>query len=171
MLGFRFAWGARNSLVATHKKTALVNDPITAVGDSLLLRSRLLSKVITGIYDQQLRPFGVSAAQFALLAAIGAAAPITRSGIARLQHLDKSTLTRNLRTIFSHGWAEEVRESANGRTKPIALTPSGKELLLSAHPAWLAAQAQCMTLLGDDGAVAVMGSADRILNMMANLIG
>jgi DNA-binding MarR family transcriptional regulator len=157
--------------VDMQNKPALANDPIAAAGDSLLLRTRLLSKVITGIYDQQLRPFGVSAAQFALLAAIGAAAPITRSGIARLQHLDKSTLTRNLRTILLHGWAEEVRESANGRTKPIALTPSGKELLLSAHPAWLAAQAQSVTLLGDDGAVAVISSADRILNVMASLIG
>ena len=157
--------------MATQKKSTPANDPIAAVGDSLLLRTRLLSKVITGIYDQQLRPFGVSAAQFALLAAIGASAPITRSGIARLHHLDKSTLTRNLRTILLHGWAEEVRESANGRTKPIALTPTGKELLLSAHPAWLAAQAQSMTLLGDDGAVAVMSSADRILNVITNLIG
>jgi len=157
--------------VETHTKSVLASVAVATVCDSILLRTRLLSKVITGIYDQQLRPFGVSAAQFALLAAIGAAAPITRSDIARRQHLDKSTLTRNLRAIFLEGWAEEVRENANGRSKPIALTPTGKELLLSAHPAWLAAQAQCMTLLGDDGAVAVISSADRILNVMASLVG
>jgi DNA-binding MarR family transcriptional regulator len=56
--------------------------------------------------------------------------PTTRAEIARKQELDKSTLTRDLKSILSDGWIEEVREGANGRSRPIALAKAGKQLLL-----------------------------------------
>jgi DNA-binding MarR family transcriptional regulator len=125
--------------------------------------ARLLSRAITGIYDDKLRPFGIGSAQFALLAVIGRTEPATRADIARYQHLDKSTLTRNLKAILSEGWAQEVRASADGRSRPLALTAAGKELLLNARPAWLAAQAEAKSLLRKDGMTAVISTADRIM--------
>ena len=83
---------------------------------------------------------------------------------ARHEHLDKSTLTRNLKTILSEGWVEEVRDNADGRSRPIALTAAGKELLIKAQPAWLAAQAEARAILGKDGIIAVVSIAGRILN-------
>ncbi len=133
------------------KSSLLINDLIAGIDDNVLVRARLLSKAITAIHDDKLRPFGVSSAQFILLAAIRQTEPATRAEIARHQHLDKSTLTRNLRTILSEGWVEEVRENADGRSRPIALTAAGKELLIKAQPAWLVAQAEANALLGKDG--------------------
>jgi len=140
------------------------NDLIVGIDDSVLVRARLLSRAVTGIYDDKLRPFGISSAQFSLLAVIGHAAPTTRAEIARLQHLDKSTLTRNLRTILSEGWVEEVSTNADGRSRPLALTAAGRELLLNARPAWLEAQAEAKALLGKDGMNALISTADRILH-------
>jgi DNA-binding MarR family transcriptional regulator len=133
------------------EKSSLINDLIAGIDDDVLVCARLLSKAITAIHDDKLRPFGVSSAQFILLAAIRQAEPATRAEIARHQHLDKSTLTRNLRSILSEGWVEEVRDNADGRSRPIALTAAGKELLIKAQPAWLAAQADAKALLGKDG--------------------
>ena len=130
----------------------------------MFFRTRLLSRAITEIYDDRLRPFGFSAAQFALLEVIAQTEPVTRAEIARHQHLDKSTLTRNLRTALSEGWVKEVRDKADGRSRPIALTTAGKDLLIKAEPAWLAAQAEAKALLGKDGMTAVIDTADRILN-------
>jgi DNA-binding MarR family transcriptional regulator len=90
--------------------------------------------------------------------------PITRAEIARLQHLNKSTLTRDLKAILSEGWIEEVRFGANGRSRPVALTKAGKELMLDAQPAWLTAQAEAQALLGKDGTIAVIGITDDILD-------
>jgi hypothetical protein len=46
-------------------------DVIAEIGSTcLLMRSRLISRVIAGIYDEQLRPFGIGAAQFVLLVEI-----------------------------------------------------------------------------------------------------
>jgi DNA-binding MarR family transcriptional regulator len=149
---------------------ALTQDLIAGIDDNVLARARLLSRAVTGIYDDKLRPFGISSAQFTLLAVIGHAEPTTRAEIARLQHLDKSTLTRNLRAILSEGWVEEVSASADGRSKPLALTAAGRELLLNARPAWLEAQAEVQALLGKDGMRAVISTADRILNRSEALL-
>ena len=35
--------------------------------DSILSGARLLSRTVTGIYDEKLRPLGITASQFALL--------------------------------------------------------------------------------------------------------
>jgi DNA-binding MarR family transcriptional regulator len=130
--------------------------------DSVLSGARLLSRTITAIYDEKLRQLGITASQFTLLDVIGHTEPVTRAAIARIQHLDKSTLTRNLRAIFSAGWAEEVREEADGRSRPISLSATGKELLLNAQPVWLAAKVEVEELLGQEATIVIMSTCDRI---------
>jgi DNA-binding MarR family transcriptional regulator len=106
----------------------------------LLMRTRLISRVITGIYDKQLRSLMISSAQFALLVAIYQVQPATRAEIGRHQHLDRSTLTRHLKMALSEGWAEESRHGADGRSRPILLTRTGTDLLRKAEPACRAAE-------------------------------
>ena len=130
----------------------------------IFTRVRLLSKAVTAICDHNLRPFGISSAQFALLVAICRREPITRAEIARLQHLNKSTLTRDLKAVLSEGWIEEVRDGANGRCRPVALTTAGKELMLIAQPAWLTAKERAEALFGKDGMTALVSITDRILD-------
>jgi len=124
---------------------------VAETDDNVLMRTRRLSRAVTEIYDLKLRPFGISAVQFSLLEMIGRTEPTTRAVLARKQELDKSTLTRDLKSIFLEGWVEEVREQANGRSRPIALTKSGKQLLVDAEPAWLAAQDEVKSLLRKQG--------------------
>jgi DNA-binding MarR family transcriptional regulator len=57
---------------------------------------------------------------------------------------------------------KEVSDNADGRSRPIALTPAGKELLLNAQPAWLGATAQAKARLGKEGTMALISIADRI---------
>jgi hypothetical protein len=73
-------------------------------------------------------------------------------------------LTRDLKAVLSEGWIEEVRVGANGRSRPVALTRAGKELMLIAQPAWLAAQVEAEALLGKDGMIAVICITDRIVD-------
>ena len=130
----------------------------------LLMRTRLISRVITGIYDKKLRGLKISAAQLALLLAIYEVQPATRAEIGRQQHLDRSTLTRHLKMVLSEGWAEETRQGADGRSRPILLTTTGSDLLRKAEPACRAAEEQAKALLGENGATAVMDIASRIVD-------
>jgi len=139
----------------------------------MLMRTRLISRVTTGIYDEKLRPLGIGSAQFVLLVVIYRIEPATRAKIARFHHQDRSTLTRHLKVILAEGWAEEVKYQADaqsrpdGRSRPIVLTKAGKDLLRKAEPAWQAAQSQAKALLGKDGVTAVMDIADRIMEPSA----
>jgi DNA-binding MarR family transcriptional regulator len=130
----------------------------------VLMRTRLISRVITGIYDEKLRPFGIGSAPFTLLAVIRQIEPATRAEISRLQHQDRSTLTRNLKVIISEGWAEEIQDGADGRSRPIVLTTAGRDLLRKAVPAWQAAQTQAKALLGRDSVIAIMNTANQIMD-------
>jgi DNA-binding MarR family transcriptional regulator len=129
----------------------------------LLLRTRLISRVMTAIYDAGLRPFGIGSPQFALLVVIGSLEPATRAEIGRYLHQDRSTLTRNLKLILSEGWAKEIQNEADGRARPIALTRAGRDLLRCAVPAWRVAQSRAKGLLAQDGVMAVMTIANRIV--------
>jgi DNA-binding MarR family transcriptional regulator len=151
-------------------RSTLIKNLIAGIDDNVLVRARLLSRAVTGIFDDELRPLGISSAQFTLLAVIDQTGPTTRADIARHQHLDKSTLTRNLKTILSKRWAKDVSENADGRSRPLALTSAGKEVLTKAQPAWLTAQARAKVLLGNDGMSAVINTAERILNASETFI-
>lgn len=127
----------------------------------LLTRTRRISRVITGIYDEALRPFGVNAPQFSLLVLIAKLNGASRAEIGRANHQERSTLTRNLALLLSQGWIEEITPKG-GRSRPILITKAGGEVLASAAAAWRSAQAKAKQLLGDDGATAIVALADRI---------
>jgi DNA-binding MarR family transcriptional regulator len=129
----------------------------------VLMRTRLISRVLTAIYDAELRSFGIGSPQFALLVLIGSLEPVTRADIGRYLHQDRSTLTRNLKLLISEGWATEIPEEAAGRARPIALTKAGKDLLRNAAPGWRVAQSRAKALLAKNGVTAVMRIADRIV--------
>ncbi|MBU6443701.1 MAG: MarR family winged helix-turn-helix transcriptional regulator [Alphaproteobacteria bacterium] len=122
----------------------------------LMGRARVLTRVLTGIYDEALRPFGIKASQLNLLAVVAMMAPIRRTDIGRLIHLDPSTLTRNLHVMLSNGWIEEVMDNEDGRGLPLQATEKGCGLLDQLGPAWKGAQRKALKLLGEDGAALLL---------------
>jgi DNA-binding MarR family transcriptional regulator len=129
--------------------------------ECLLTRIRRISRVITSIYDEAMRPHGINAPQFSLLVVIAKLDGASRAEIGRANHQDRSTLTRNLALLLSEGWIEEIVPKG-GRSRPIVTTPKGRELLAGAAGAWRGAQAKAKQLLGEDGAAAIIRIADGI---------
>ena len=125
-------------------------------------RTRYLSRVLTSIYDEEVRPFGVQATQVTLLATVGAYGPVRRSDLGRWLHFDSSTLTRNVRVMLANAWLEEVPDGKDSRGSPLQITPAGAELLHTIGPAWHRAQGRAVQLVGGDGRIAVMGLFDKV---------
>jgi len=121
----------------------------------LLTRTRTISRVITSIYDQAMRPFGINASQFSLLVLITRLGAPSRAELGRANHQERSTSTRNLQLVLSDGWVEEQMPES-GRRRPIVVSPAGKALLEAAMPAWREAQAKAKRLLGEEGAAALV---------------
>ena len=121
-------------------------------GECLLMRVRKLDRVLTGIYDAELRPFGLKASQTNLLVLIAKAGPVRRIEIGKRMSLDPSTLTRNLKVMLTNGWIKEIDDGEDGRGLPVQITAQGRDLLNQIGPAWRKAQARTETFLGREGA-------------------
>ena len=118
----------------------------------LMGRARLLTRVLTSMYDDELRQFGLKATQLNLLVVVAQLGPVRRIEIGRMIQLDPSTLTRNLQVMLNNGWIEEVVNDEDGRGLPLRVTKRGTALLQDVAPAWKRAQSKAEKLLGTDGA-------------------
>jgi len=125
----------------------------------VLTRTRQISRVLTAVYDQEMRPFGLNATQFSMLALVLEFGPISRSELGRRNHQDRSTLTRNLQPLVEQELVAEQVPPGGGRRRPLTLTPQGHAILHRAAPGWSSAQTKAKELLGDEGARALMGIA------------
>ena len=83
------------------KSVHLAADIIAA--DCLSVRVRLLSRTITAIYDDALRPLGLTAGQLNVLVVIAKRGPISPGEIARRLNMEKSTVSRNLARMRDNG--------------------------------------------------------------------
>ncbi|PRX36412.1 hypothetical protein B0G75_101601 [Paraburkholderia sp. BL18I3N2] len=87
------------SLDVQHKAGSTVSREIAR--NCLLTRTRQISRVLTAIYDEAVRPFGINASQFNLLVLIVEFGQLSRSDLGRRNCHDRTTLTRNLRPLIS----------------------------------------------------------------------
>ncbi len=122
----------------------------------LLAATRRLARVVTGIYEDELRPFNIKASQFNLLVVVAKAGPVRRIEIGRFADLDPSTLTRNLAVILANGWMEEVIEGDDGRGNPVRVTAAGLRLIEVVYPGWRKAQQKARKLLGEQRAASIV---------------
>ena len=140
---------------APQKPEAIVNLVTEVAEHCLMTRTRRISRVITSLFDQELRPHGLSSSQFSLLVLIARMNGASRAEIGRANHQERSTSTRNLQLVLDRGWAEEIMPE-KGRSRPIMISKAGRELLAQAMPAWRAAQVKAKQLLGVDGISAIV---------------
>lgn len=123
-------------------------------------RMRLLNRVVTSIYDDALRPFGLKISQGNILILTGKLGVASPGQVCEYLQLDMSTLSRNVDLMRKNGWLEDV-PGEDARSRPFRLTPAGKRLIEKAIPAWERAQAETRELLGDDFVSALNKAAKR----------
>jgi len=108
---------------------------------------RMVSRAVTQLYDDILRPSGLRVTQFSILATIA------RSGEANLRQLeaalaiDQTTLTRSL-SLLQRDRVIERMPHPDGRIKAVRLTRKGRRMLDVARPLWAQAQNKVLRELG-----------------------
>jgi len=111
--------------------------------------ARQLARVLTHLYDSNLRDAGMEAPQFALLMTLEQHGTCAQVDLAGRYALDKTTVSRNLKLLERNGWIEPAA-SADKRKRQFALTPAGREKLSQAKPAWKKAQDQLRSGMSTD---------------------
>jgi DNA-binding MarR family transcriptional regulator len=120
--------------------------------ECLMSRWRMMNRMLSGVYDEEMRPFGLKASQLNLLVAVAKADPVRRIDLGKRLHLDPSTLTRNLQVMLNNGWIEEAPDDLDQRGAPLTVTDAGRKLLKRIEPAWKRAQTRAKRMIGRDGA-------------------
>lgn len=121
--------------------------------------ARRASRLVTRMYDRHLRPFGLEATQYALLASIHAQPGQSQTTIAAELGFEKATLSRNLRLMERKGWA------AMGRG--VTLTEEGRAVFQQAQAGWTQAHAELQTKMGSESWQA-MWQGLRAMSVAAN---
>lgn len=103
------------------------------------LAARREARRITRLYEEKLRPHGLRATQFTVLAALSIAGPIPIKELADRLGLERTTLTRSSVLLERDGYIRVCR-SEDARRRPLELTPAGRRKLDEAYPAWKEAQ-------------------------------
>ncbi|MCB1019434.1 MAG: winged helix-turn-helix transcriptional regulator [Acidobacteria bacterium] len=124
--------------------------------DCLATRVRRINRIVTSIYDEALRPYGLKISQMNILVAAGTRSPARPAELARALDIDPSTLSRNLRILHRHGWIEFLEDSEDARAQPFHVTAAGCDLIDRAYPAWNEAQRKTEQALGPDVVEALM---------------
>lgn len=118
--------------------------------ECIAVRVRLINRVISALYDEAMRPFGLRVSQANVLVAVAHRGRARPADVCRMLRLERSTLSRDVEVMKREGWLES-EPPAGGRNQTLRLTPEGRELLASVRPAWEAAQAEAGSLIGEPG--------------------
>jgi DNA-binding MarR family transcriptional regulator len=111
---------------------------------------RRLSRVVTRIYDQELRTAGVEIAQFGLLTALAAVGEANQKRLSAGFAMDSTTLTRTLALLRKQGWVR-ARRGKDRRERLFSLTGAGRRQMTMAQPYWERAERRLRKELGDAG--------------------
>jgi DNA-binding MarR family transcriptional regulator len=109
---------------------------------------RRLTRVVTRIYDQELRTAGVEIAQFGLLTALAAVGEANQKRLSAGFAMDSTTLTRTLGLLRKQGWVRAMR-GTDRRERLFSLTAVGKRQLAMAQPHWERAERRLRKELGE----------------------
>jgi DNA-binding MarR family transcriptional regulator len=121
----------------------------TIATECLAVRVRILNRVITAIYDDLLRPVGLTVNQLNMLAAISKTQKPTAKSVARILKMETSTVSRNLERMRNQGWITIRRQ--DGRKQELGITKVGSRRMENALPAWRKAQARAQNIIGKEG--------------------
>jgi DNA-binding MarR family transcriptional regulator len=119
----------------------------TTAATCLATRVRQLSRIITRLYDDAMRPLGITASQYTLLAQLASRDGITAVEIGHELDIEKSTLSRNLKRLLALGLII-MDPPAGRRGRGLHLTGKGQGVLKEAFPVWQGAQARTVAVVG-----------------------
>ena len=111
---------------------------------------QMLNRVVTGIFEGEFRPLGLTASQMVILALTAKQSQVRAAELCRWLQIDASTLSRNIDRMRTNGWLEQA-PTEDQRSRPFQLTTDGKKILHAAILAWEQAQVKAVHLLGREG--------------------
>jgi len=122
---------------------------------------RRVSRIVTRIYDEELRNAGLEITQFGLLTALTQVGEGNQKLLSAGFAMDSTTLTRTLALLLQQGWIQ-VRRGEDRRERIFSLTTAGKRKMAQAQPHWERAEQRLREKLGDAGWIDMKQAVSRV---------
>ena len=150
-----YTYNMRSEALEKHPAAALFDLPCACQN------LRRVTRVVTRIYDQELRKAGLEITQFGLLTALAATEEANQKRLSAGFAMDSTTLTRTLGLLLKQGWVR-VRRGHDRRERLFRLTQEGKRKMAEAQQYWERAEQRLRTELGDEGWKSMKQTVSRI---------
>ena len=131
------------------------------------LMLRKAARRVSQIYDRCLEPYGLTITQYGLLGHVKSLDGIGIGALADKLVMDPTTLTRNIRPLLTNSFLVLVPDPRDRRHRRLHLTDAGRAAFTSARVGWGAAQKQVANVLGEQDALHLAGTIDRLLRDLA----
>lgn len=102
----------------------------------LCLHLQRAARAIGRRFDEALKPVGLSHGQYSLLVSLNQPEAPRISDVARVLAMDRTTLTANLKPLERRGLLAIVADRQDKRIRRLALTDTGRDVLVRAIPIW-----------------------------------
>jgi DNA-binding MarR family transcriptional regulator len=132
--------------------TVTFQDTIRVRDCCLCLHVQRAARSLGRLFDDALRPFGVTNGQFSLLMSLNRPEPPQMRAVADLLAMDRTTLTAALKPLERQGLLTIAVDPADRRGRRLTLTEAGRKALAAAMPTWERVHAEIEVLLPDGDA-------------------
>ena len=112
-----------------------------------LFNLRRTTRAVTQLYDEMMRPSGLTGAQYSMLRVLHGLAPVPIGDLGAAMGMDRTTVTRNVGLLERMGLVV-VEPGRDRRTRLVRLTRKGEGTLAKAHARWEEAQRAIVDRLG-----------------------
>ncbi len=124
----------------------VITDEMVAI-NCQCYKLRRVTRKVTRIYNDALRPVGINANQFTTLIAVSLMGPASITNISDKLGMERTTITRNLVPLEIAGFIK--LQSGHGRIRNVLITPKGRSVIKKAKPAWSDAQKQVLETISE----------------------
>ena len=132
-----------NSIAIPFSTTLLVRDTC------LCLHVQRAARALARLFDDALRPVGLTNGQFSLLMSLNRPEPPPMGPVANLLAMDQTTLTAALKPLQRRGFVDVVPNPRDRRGRLLCLTDDGRAALKAALPIWESTHATLEAKLPD----------------------
>jgi len=108
----------------------------------LCLAAQSAARALARLFDDALRPVGLTSGQFSLLMSLNQPQAPSVGAVAGLLAMDRTTLTANLKPLERSGLVKSSVDPGDRRSRRLSLTPAGRSVLKAAVPIWRRTQAR-----------------------------
>jgi len=106
------------------------------------------ARAVSRLYAEEMRPAGLTRAQFPILSVLDALGPLPMTVLADRLYMERTTLTRHLRPLVEAGFVERPENPEDARVRMVAIAVAGRHKLKEARRLWETAQTRMIERFG-----------------------